>query len=1210
MGSETDQFTDDAENPGIELLTELDALCDRFEAELKAGRRPDVEAAVGQSPPQLREMLRRELTRLMADYDTAAGGEHPTPGGRRRGARRPGDLPEGDIPGQRAIEIGALPGFDSIGDYEVLRVIGVGGMGVVYLARHREIGRVAAVKLLNLQRFSSASAEALQTLLTRFQREVRAAAQLNHPHIITVYEVGEFEGRPYYTMPFVDGPTLAERIASGDMSGRDAARYLMPIAAAVHAMHAAGVMHRDLKPSNILIEKESDRPIVADFGLAKLASENQLETQSGELFGTPAYMAPEQIRDGSAATAATDIYGLGATLYHAIAGRPPFAAKSIVETLDLALYTDPVPPQRVNPSVDRDLQSICLKCLEKEPHRRYGSAQQLADDLKRYLDRRPVRARPIGRLARAYRWARRNHLSAALGAILIAALCVGTAVTSLMYYRTRVAYNERDAFWREGNLQRSKLCVEKADSIGSAVLRPLWLLEAWQADKESPARIEDDRLRMSAALGALPELKSVLFSEQPIFADAMTSDRRLLACGMSDGVIQFWDNPTSQPFLTLRHEGGNEIRALAFSADNRYAISVVHGGTALVWDLESGAPRTGPLWHGKGLLFGAVSAGGGHALTIGGDAGAQLWSLESDPPTARSLNHFGTATSGQFFPGRDLVVTGDANGDMRFWSLDGEPSGEAMHHSRSTRLDVMVSRDGSCLLSRNSSSTVRRWDAQGAPLAKGPLDDERDIIAARILPDSKTVLTVGGAGVVRLWSIADGQPLSVPVPVGQRMHALDVDPSARRLVCCTDRINLSVWDIATGRRIAGPLLQPGTVAFCRFGTSPNELLVGWRAGTVRAWVVRDPEAGEVAAAPLESPTFPHLLPQRANLACIERPHKFTTVNLINGERSSCSLAAEAIELSLNEDTAAIVLLSGQACFVNLSQPELQPVEVPCDFPVDSVQFVSNRRALIAGRKDSRMKVVTLEGKTLAGRDFGSRIESFTRLETSDQVAVAVREGIHICQLADLKTLRILPRGEEIIRKLCCDHRDEILYGIGAAPGIHRWRLGTTPAAYSCIGEDRALLDIQVAASDDTLLTAGVSSTLSIWDVSGATPQRYIPLLPAPATHASYDPTGRYIAVSTSSGVSIYRARGSELVVTYPSRSPVQYLVWGDDRLLAVQESGRLMTISCRPESRSLAQVQATVELMAGFRLNSLGEPTPLTVVETRARADFVRSAEN
>ncbi len=325
-------------------------------------------------------------------------------------------------------EVGALFPDSSVGDgatpptaelphirgYEVQAVLGRGGVGVVYKAWHLRLHRAVALKML------LAGAYARPVELERFLREAEAVAGLRHANIVQVYDVGDLDGRPYFTMEFVEGGSLAQKVAGTPLPAGQTAALTATIAEAVHVAHHSGIVHRDLKPGNILLTADGT-PKITDFGLARRLEDVSGLTVSGTPVGTPSYMAPEQaIGKGRTIGPATDIYALGAILYEMLTGRPPFQAETALETQQQVIHQEPVPPSRLNGRVPRDLETICLKCLHKEPGRRYASAAALADDLRRFGEGRPIQARPVGRGERLWRWGRRNPTAAALLATALA----------------------------------------------------------------------------------------------------------------------------------------------------------------------------------------------------------------------------------------------------------------------------------------------------------------------------------------------------------------------------------------------------------------------------------------------------------------------------------------------------------------------------------------------------------------------------------------------------------------------------------------------------------------------------------------------------------------------------------------------------------------------------------------------------------------------
>lgn len=345
---------------------------------------------------------------------------------------------QGELLNSHAAE---LTNYPKISGFEILGRLGQGGMGVVYRAKQIAANRIVALKVVRSELLDSMPLTSRTGTLERFRTEAQAAAQLQHDNLVAVYEIGEVPaehpgGCPlrYYAMRFVDGCSLFEIVSKGPVDNKRAATYLEPVARALQAAHDQGILHRDLKPQNIMIDRSLDRPLVTDFGLAKFVEGQDSLTYAGEIMGTPSYMSPEQAQDAGTVTASADVYSLGATLYHLLTGRPPFQASSIAETIRQILDKEPVAPTQFNPSIDRDLETICLKCLRKEPSRRYASCADLAEDLALYLSGRPIIARPVGYLERAYRWCRRNPIAATLSGTALA-LALSTMLSIAVGYR-------------------------------------------------------------------------------------------------------------------------------------------------------------------------------------------------------------------------------------------------------------------------------------------------------------------------------------------------------------------------------------------------------------------------------------------------------------------------------------------------------------------------------------------------------------------------------------------------------------------------------------------------------------------------------------------------------------------------------------------------------------------------------------------------------
>ena len=457
---------------------------------------------------------------------------------------------------------GDLP---KIPGYEVETVLGHGGMGVVYKARHLKLNRPVALKMMIYGACATPHEQA------RFQREAEAVAGLRHPHIVQVYDVGDANGRPYYTMEFVEGGSLATKLAGKPQPAHVAASCAATLAEAVQAAHSGGIVHRDLSPANVLLTAEGTLKIT-DFGLARRLKNGAGLTLSGTALGTPGYMAPEQALGQSENIGpSADVYSLGAILYKLLTGRPPFQGETSAATIQQLLADDPVPPSRVNRTVPRDLETICLKCLHKEPQRRYGSAAALAEDLHRFERGEPIAARPIGPMERGLRWLRRRPaLGVALAASVLLALTLAGVGAWWHWQQTQteravegelrevVRLQQQSAF-REASVALDRAKARLGES-GPARMYPI--LDQARDDLQLLARLDAIRLnRLAFAEGRENHAADVRFNNAQADRDYEEAFRTAGIC-----------EPSNDPEVVAARLGASALRAPLVAAFDEWAV--------------------------------------------------------------------------------------------------------------------------------------------------------------------------------------------------------------------------------------------------------------------------------------------------------------------------------------------------------------------------------------------------------------------------------------------------------------------------------------------------------------------------------------------------------------------------------------------------------------------------------------------------------------
>ena len=453
------------------------------------------------------------------------------------------------------------------GDYEILEEIARGGMGVVYKARQVSLDRIVALKMI------LAGQLAAESDIERFYTEARAAANLQHPNIVAIHEVGQHAGQNYFSMDYVEGQSLAKLVDGGPLPASKAAAYLKTIAEAIEFAHRRGTLHRDLKPSNILIDR-FDQPHVTDFGLAKRIEASAQLTATGSLMGTPSYMPPEQAGANNGRIGpASDVYSLGAVLYELMTGRPPFLGESLVATLNQVLNAEPVSPRLLNPNVPRDLETVCLKCLQKEPLRRYATSQELANELGRFLCGEPIKARPIGKIARLWRWCKRKPLVASLAASAALLLIAVIVVTAVGYFVSSAALDrsQRTLYAAHMNLAEDAWLAGNDGRLTDLLERHL--PQPGQADLRG---WDWDYLRGQSRI-----LTTIDCKHHPLLSLAWSPDGRSLAGATFMG-IQIWDPQTGNKTCTL----DQPAHWLAWHPDGRRLAATERSEPEIVvWDV-------------------------------------------------------------------------------------------------------------------------------------------------------------------------------------------------------------------------------------------------------------------------------------------------------------------------------------------------------------------------------------------------------------------------------------------------------------------------------------------------------------------------------------------------------------------------------------------------------------------------------------------------
>ena len=709
-----------------------------------------------------------------------------------------------------------------VAGYEILREIGRGGMGVVYLARQKTLNRLVALKMI------LGGSKIRPQEHARFLAEAEVIANLAHPNIVQIYEIGEAAGRPFFSLEYVDGGTLAQRLRGVPLPPAQAARLVADLARAVDAAHRQGVVHRDLKPANILMAGAPDvlaglcTPKITDFGLAKRL-DSGVKTTTGFILGTPCYMAPEQAAGKvDEVESAADVYSLGAILYELLTGRPPFQGETPLVTMQQVLCDDPVAPTKLQRQAPVELEIICLKCLQKEPNKRYGAGGALADDLQRFLEGRPILARPASPGERLVKWSRRRPSTAAFvsASLLTLMLLLAGGVWHTLQLRDALAatdgarldaQTERDASLqakriaedREGLVQEFvfaahvRLAKQFWDHADLQLMRDLLALDAGlesAGGREFTWRYlrrlsHSDRNTLSAHVG---DVYSVVYSP----------DGKSLATASKDHTLRLWDATTGRARAILRGHD-EEVNWAAFSPDGALLVSAGDEGRIILWDVATGRERRRLQESGDAVTAAAWASTGRWLATAGRDEMIHLWDMQSGKEQFVLSGHTKPVESLAFSPdGRSLASAGQ-DGGVWIWDVESRQGrGLSNYDSPPFRISIQTvawSRDGRRLAAAGGDGTVRLWDAEGWKPRPPLLGHIGEVQGAGFSADGRVVASCGNDHTVRLWDVESGALLNVLKGHSDRVWCVTFSPDGRTVASAGRDGTVKLWNPALGQ---------------------------------------------------------------------------------------------------------------------------------------------------------------------------------------------------------------------------------------------------------------------------------------------------------------------------------------------------------------------------------------------------------------------------
>jgi WD40 repeat protein len=1080
----------------------------------------------------------------------------------------------------------------TIPGYEVLGELGRGGMGVVYKARHLALGRIVAVKML---------ANTLPEVATiaRFHAEIEAVARLQHANIIQIYEVGSVSTGPYFAMEHADSGSLADCWLGKPQPPRQAAEIVATIAEAVQAAHDAGIVHRDLKPSNILLHTgckspqngrtapaaDKVKPVlkITDFGVARRLDTAGL-TQSGQMMGTPGYMAPEQAQGAADEVGPpADIYALGILLYEALTGGPPHRGITGLETVHLMLSHDPLPPSRLRPHLSRDLETICLHCLEKEPQRRYPSARAVAEDLQRFLAGKPIVARPISSWERTWKWARRNPVIAILVALLLVTTCVGFGVVTALWRHAEAAQEHAEIergvalqraeaqarARREAQRLSAQLMLERGVSLcesGDHGPGLLWLARGLDMTGPNDHALHQGMRRILGGWSRqLPTPALHLSFPEAIHVAELSADGRMLAVACGDRVL-LYDLQGRAIGKALVHTAA--VSALALHPNGKVVASGAEDGSVRLWDVASG-----------------------------NQPGAAQQPAEAARPQKARLDVRALA----FSPDGERLISGSEDGQVILWKMaDGLVRVATLPH-RGAVPAVAFSRDGRSLLTGSADGTARLWDTRsGSPLC-GPLAHPGGVRAVALRPDGQLLATGGEDHVVRLWTAPAGQLVRELREHTGAVRALAFHPGRGLLVSGSEDSHAILWDLQTGD-VRKKMAHENEIVATAFSPDGRFLVTASEDHMARLW---RGDTGEPIGSPLIHQDDLHVMRISSDGRTILTAGEDHTVRLWKapGAPQAITLPRPVPSVDFSPDGKYLAAVSGGIvvlCDLATSEKKL----LAAGTSANVVAFRPDGQALLVGGGDDKGGVVQFF--TSSGTAFGPALRHAQGVITAvfspdgKTVAVGCYDPDSCVHLWDAERGIELRQLQGHTRKVCCVafHPRAPILGSSSWDRTSRlWNTETGAAVGDVMTQQDIIQSIAFAPAGDLVVTAGDDYTARLWSASNGRPHG------PPLRHYSkiekalFSPSSTLIATSCKDGtVRLWDVTTSKPIdAPLPHPAGVHGLAFAPNggRLAAACLDGGIRLYPVPQEAAgSVEDINLRLEALTGLQL----DPTGLIVV--------------